>query len=216
MHLILIRHAESNHAHLGIFANKTSCTGLTELGFRQAQLLANRFHHTGELEKSTAIFSSPILRARQTAEALLHVLPVKTIQEIPELCELDTGEAEGLTRPEYEANFGAVDLAVEPDRPFAPGGESWSQFLSRVHNFLTDTSEKYPGQNVVAVTHSGFIYASLVTLLGIPRPGTGTWFVPQHTSITEWSNNGQRWQLERFNDTYHLISLKRLSQSSYK
>jgi broad specificity phosphatase PhoE len=211
MHLILIRHAESSHAHLGIFANKTACTGLTELGFRQARLLSERFRHTGEMKDCGVLLTSPILRARQTAEALLPALPVNSIQEEMDLCELDTGEAEGLTRAEYEARYGSFEIAVEPDRPFAPGGESWSQFLSRVHTFLTHTSEKYPDQMVVAVTHSGFIYASLVTLLGIPRPGTGTWFVPQHTSITEWSYNGQRWQLERFNDTYHLISLKRLS-----
>jgi broad specificity phosphatase PhoE len=205
MHLLLIRHAESNHAHQGIFANKSACTGLTELGFRQAQLLADRFRQTGEGEDCTALLSSPILRARQTAEALLPVLPLNSIQEEMGLCELYTGQAEGLTRPEYEARFGAVDLDVEPDRPFAPGGESWNQFLSRVQAFLSHAAEKYAGQKVIAVTHSGIIYASLVKLFDIPRPGTGTWFTPYNTSITEWLYQDNRWQLERFNDTYHLL-----------
>ena len=204
--IVLIRHAESVHAHQGVIADVAGCRGLTAAGFHQAQRLAARVHHTGELADCTALLCSPVLRARQTAEALVRVLPVTSLQADSNLCEVRPGEADGLTWAAYRARYGAFDLLAAPDRPFAPGGESWTQFVRRVQATVQHLAERFAGQTVVAVTHAGFIVVSVLALFDIPRPGTGARIDPGHTSLTAWSRTAGTWRLERFNDAYHLLT----------
>jgi broad specificity phosphatase PhoE len=127
MRLVLIRHGESDQARRGLIAGVSACTGLMERGITQAQQLANLLANTGELNDCVALLSSPVLRARQTAEILATALPVRTIEPDCDLCELHPGEADGLSdelsKEEYRSRYGAFDLQTSPDRPFAPGGE---------------------------------------------------------------------------------------------
>jgi len=60
---------------------------------------------------------------------------------------------------------------------------------------LTQYSEQYKDQNVVAVSHGGFIANALITLFDIPRPGTVTWLDPDITGLAEWRYADSRWAL---------------------
>lgn len=204
MRLILIRHAESEHAFRRVIADVKGCTGLTERGFQQAHMLASRLRATGEANDCATLLSSPVLRARQTADALLSVLPVRTVAIVPGIREIHPGVADGLTLKEYGATFGAFDLVASPDRPFAPGGESWLGFVNRVRATMTRLAEQFDGKTVVAITHAGFIVASVLALFDIPRPGTGARLEPVYTSLTERHFSDGVWQLVRFNDVYPL------------
>jgi hypothetical protein len=53
-------------------------------------------------------------------------------------------------------------------------------------------ADRFAGQTVVAVTHAGFVVASLLVLFDIPRPGTGASLEPSYTSLTEWRLSGTR------------------------
>jgi broad specificity phosphatase PhoE len=203
MRLVLIRHAESKHVRLKVITGRTICPGLTENGFIQAQRLAERFRESGELRDCAALFSSPLPRARQTAEAILPVFAGMMIEECADLCELDPGEAEGLTREAYRQRYGEFDLAAFPGRPYAPGGESWDGFLERVRAIHERLAERYAGKTVVAVTHAGFIVAAMLVMLAMPVSGARAWLEPSHTGITEWQVEKQRWVLVRYNDTAH-------------
>jgi len=55
MRLILIRHGESDHTLRNVIAGQTSCRGLTERGFQQAELLAHRFGVTSEVSDYQAL-----------------------------------------------------------------------------------------------------------------------------------------------------------------
>ena len=216
MRLILIRHAESEHARRGVIADVRGCTGLTDRGIEQARGLAHhltlpesmeqrrrRAGHRG-LDRYDALLSSPVLRARQTADALAAVLPGLRMEEDEGLCEVRPGEADGLTWEAYRSRYGAFDLVAEPDRPFSPGGESWNAFTTRVRATLDRLAHQFDGGTVVAVTHAGFIVASVLVAFGIPRPGTRARLDPRHTSLTEWRFADGIWQLERYNDVCHL------------
>ncbi|HUX88564.1 MAG TPA: histidine phosphatase family protein [Chloroflexota bacterium] len=206
MRLILIRHGESHHTRDGRLAWVSGCTGLTERGVAQSHQLANRLAHTGELNDVTALLSSPVPRARQTAEILASRLPVPTIETDCDLCELHPGAADGLSWEEYRSRFGIFDLQADPDRPFAPGGESWSEFVSRVGATLDRLAERFAGQTVVAVSHAGFVVVSMLDRLHIPPAGERARLEPIHTSLTEWRVSAMVWRLERYNDTSHLIA----------
>jgi broad specificity phosphatase PhoE len=204
MRLILIRHGESDQVTRNVIAGRVSCRGLSERGFKQAELLAQRFAVTGEVSDCQALLCSPVLRARQTAEVLARTLPVGLIEQDCDLCELHPGEADGLTWETYRATYGAFDLLTSPTRPFASGAESWEEFARRVRATLERLARRFAGQTVVAVTHAGFIVASVLVLFDIPRPGTRAHLDPGYTSLTEWHVAQARWQLVRFNDIAHL------------
>jgi broad specificity phosphatase PhoE len=207
MRLVLIRHGESQHSKLGIIAGVSGCPGLTEHGILQAQSLVNRLKETRELDDATILLSSPVPRARQTAEILARELPIRTVEFDCNLCELHPGEADGLTWEEYRTRFGTFDLQAEPDRHFAPSGESWSEMYARVRSTLGRLAERFDGKTVVAVTHAGFIVLSMLELFQIPTSGGRAWLEPSHASLTEWQISNDGWRLERYNDTYHLVAL---------
>jgi broad specificity phosphatase PhoE len=132
MRLVLIRHGESEHELRGIIAGASGCRGLTERGFQQTQALADRLRATGELQDCHALLCSPVLRVRQTTAVLAGALPVGAVEPDCGLCAVHPGEADGLSWADYRARYGWFDLVTLPTRPFAPGGESWSDFLLRI------------------------------------------------------------------------------------
>lgn len=204
MRLILIRHGESYASIEQTIADVAGCKGLTELGFHQVGMLAKRLAVTGELNQCSVLLSSPIARARQTAERLLEVLPVEAVRAEPDLRDLVPGEADGLSMAEYAVQFGRFSLRDEPDRPFAPGGETWTSFTARVRQTMHRLRTDYEGQTVVAACHSGFIVTSLFEIFAMPRHGTQAGLSPTYTGITEWHAAGDRWNLVRYNDAAHL------------
>ncbi len=204
MRLVLIRHGESRHGSAGVIAGVTGCAGLTERGFAQARLLADRLSSGGEVQELAILASSPVPRARQTADVLAAALAVPAIEDDCGLCEVHPGRADGLRWEEYRETFGEFDLLTSPDRVFAPGGESWSMFAARVRETLGNFADRFEGRTVVAVTHAGFIVASFLAIFDIPRPGTGARLDPAHTSLTEWQVADGVWRLVRYNDTRHL------------
>ena len=118
---------------------------LTEVGLRQAQLLAER---TKGL-KIDAIISSPMLRARQTAAptAALHGLDILVDDR---LIEQNYGIYEGVSR--RDEGF------LDNKRHFAwryPGGESMMDVAYRVYGLLEEIRAGYAGKNVLLVCHGG-------------------------------------------------------------
>jgi probable phosphoglycerate mutase len=204
MRLLLIRHAASQHSVLGRVADIRTCTGLTELGVQQAHRLAHRFRASGEAGDCQLLLSSPVRRARQTADILIPNLNPDLVTDDHALREIHPGCADGLRWQDYQATYGGFDLIAEPRRVFAPEGESWQAFLERVQATLLRLANEYEGKTVVAITHAGFIVASLLVLFAIPRPGTNARLEPRHTSLTIWEARAGNWQLERYNDAWHL------------
>jgi hypothetical protein len=97
-------------------------------------------------------------------------------------------------------------METEPDRVFAPGGESWNTFHERVLRMLDRLATEYADQTVVAVCHAGVIIASMRGLLGVPTQQPGARLRPANTGLTEWEYDADRdrWTLHTFNDVRHL------------
>lgn len=113
---------------------------------------------------------------------MLHLRPA---QEDCDSCELHPGDADGLTWDEYAARYGAFNMLQEPERPFAPGGESWSVFIHRTRTTVDLLATQFENQTVLAITRAGFLVACIHMLFDIPRPGTGARLEPGFTSVTE-------------------------------
>ena len=137
---------------------------LTETGQRQAAALARALRDF----EIHAIYSSPLLRARQTAGAIAEGRPLDVLA-VPELRECSVGRWEGLAwetiraeQPdEYEQFF-----ADPVNRPH-PGGESYRDVLDRAEPAINRILERHPGQNVVVVAHNMVNRVYLAEYVGI-------------------------------------------------
>jgi probable phosphoglycerate mutase len=208
MRLFLVRHGDAHAGLHGVVPGPRGCGGLTPLGRRQAEALREHLASSGHV-RADHLLSSVLPRAVETASIIAPGLGLESFGQECDLCEVHTGEADGLEWTEYTTRYGSLDMEAEPDRLFAPEGESWNSFNERVHRTLERLAGAYPDETVVAVCHAGVIMASIRVLFGIPHPGTGARLQPTNTGLTEWHHEPERdrWTLHRFNDTTHLLDL---------
>ena len=208
--LILIRHGESQATVDGVVAGERGCTGLSDLGRRQAEALRDRLAATGEIAADLLV-ASTLPRAIETAEVIAPALGLCEIVQVHELCELHPGECDAITWEEYDERYG-VDMKANPYTPIAPGGESLAEFNVRVGKALSNLADQHDGRSVVVACHGGVVMSSMVSFLGMPITRPVVLELPvTNTSITEWerpatgsSETVSPWSLLRYNDAAHL------------
>ena len=178
-HLYLIRHgrtAWNNDDRLQGWADEP----LDDVGRAQAGALAAWLHAV----TFDAIYSSPLRRARETAETLAqpHGLPL-TLDD--RLRERNVGEWTGLTLDEARARApGRFD--GDWRQAGAPGGEAQPALTARVAAALDDILVAHPEGVVAVVSHGGALSALLAHSLGIP-PGRAISFSFHNTAIARLS-----------------------------
>ena len=153
------------------------------------------------------LLSSPLPRARQTAEIIAPALG-RPIELEADLEEHRPGEADGCPFVDFAARFGMFDFRAEPDRPFAPGGESLREFHERVVSLLRRIETEREGATVLAVCHGGVIDAAFRSYLAIGLSDAfELWTL--NTSLTEFAiaTSDAPPQLRRYNDAAHLTGL---------
>lgn len=209
MRLILVRHGDAHAGFHGVIGGVTGCAGLTDLGRQQAEALRDHLAASGRIH-ADALIASTLRRAVETAAIIAPGLGLELGRQECDLCEVHTGEADGLTWEEYGTTYGGFDMQAEPDRVFAPEGDSWNSFHERVASILERVADEHPGQTVVAVCHAGVIMASMRMLLCIPHSGSVAQLRPTNTGLTEWERDDAtgRWRLHSFNEAGHLLGLE--------
>ena len=204
--LVLVRHGEAACNVAGIVGGRRGCTGLTQLGVRQAEALRDRLLRTEELAATEAVYASVLARARQTAAVIAPGIGGGSlaVAEECDLCELHPGEGDGLTWAAFSERFGEPDWDADPTTPLAPGGESWDGFVDRAAAALGTLAQRHRGGRVVAVCHAGVIESSLIAFVPV-SPRRRLKLRTAHVSLTEWEHDDdQGWRLLRYNDAAHL------------
>lgn len=203
MRLLFVRHGEAHAGFVGPIAGPRGDRGLTDLGRAQARALGDDLARSGRI-RADVLVTSILPRAIETAELIAPGLGLEISERDCDLCEVHTGEADGMDWAEYNRVHGPFDMEAEPDRPFAPGGESWNGFNRRVAGTLERLAHEHAGRTVVAVCHAGVIMASMRLLLGIEHLDVSAQLRPTNTGLTGWSQDDGRWRLLSFNETPHL------------
>ncbi|MGH7336969.1 MAG: histidine phosphatase family protein [Myxococcota bacterium] len=146
----------------------------------------------GVLIDADAAFSSPALRARQTAEAA-----GLSADRDPDLAECDFGCWTTLTLGEVHARDPEGLRAWFEDPHAAPhGGESQAQMAERVRRFLEHVDQG----TTVAVTHGGVVKVAMIQILGAPY--SSFWRIDvAPASITELRRRDGTWTVARTNWT---------------
>jgi broad specificity phosphatase PhoE len=97
---------------------------------------------------------------------------------------------------------------LSKDRPFAPGGESWTSFEERARLSLRRYGEA--AGTTVLVCHTGIIEVSFIAFAGLARRSQRFAMAPRNAAMTSWirleAESGVRWRLEVYNDAAHLWS----------
>ncbi len=202
--LVLLRHGQGKCNVQGLIGGRRGCTGLTELGRRQAALLASYVARTPELAAPSALVSSDLARATETMGIVARALgvPVGDVVVTQGLSELNPGAADALSWDEYRQRFTAPEWDLDHSVPLSPGGESWSGFVDRAGEALEDLVSSHPGGLVLAATHAGVIEASMLRFLVGSPSGAAHPRLRLRTaygSLSEWEHSAGRFQLRSYN-----------------
>ena len=144
MRLYIARHGETQWNVDNRISGRTDIP-LTDRGMEQAKLLAEKAVGKG----IQVILASPLLRARQTAQAVSDAIGVPILID-DRLIELDFGSFEG--KPRSDPDF----LRTRAQLPTRyPGGESAFDLAHRVYSLLEDVKRDYADKTVLLVCHGG-------------------------------------------------------------
>ena len=163
MIIYLVRHGQTDGSREGRYCGAIDIP-LNATGRAMAEALAS--HYGGE--PWAAIYSSPLQRARQTAEPLCKRTGL-VLEVEPGLREIEYGAWEGLLPEEARASdpklYGAWD--ADPGNVAPPGGESGHQIADRAVHALEAIRTRHPDGQVLAVAHKATIRVLVCALLGI-------------------------------------------------
>ena len=160
--LLLARHGETDWNRDSRFQGQAD-PPLNDRGRQQARALARRLAET----RISAIYTSPLARASETAEIVAHALGVP-VALVAELREIDVGSWSGLTRSDVAARF---PRAYRRWLEYGPGwddGESYEELGRRVVPALGRLAARHPSEEILVLTHGGPIRAALAYADGIP------------------------------------------------
>jgi probable phosphoglycerate mutase len=151
--LCLVRHGETDW-NAGKRIQGQIDIPLSELGHAQARATAHALRDAG----FTAIYSSDLIRARQTAEAAARLARLPVLLD-PGMRERHYGLFQGLNYAECETRFPA-DYARHKARDvrFVPaGGESLIEFAGRLAQAFDAIVRRHAGERVAVFTHGGVL-----------------------------------------------------------
>ncbi len=201
--LYLIRHGQSVGNSEGRFGGHTP-TPLSLLGQSQARITAEAL----KKERFTAIYSSDLRRAVQTAEPLAHLSSLD-VETTPAFRERSVGVLEGLTFNEAEKEFPAdyEALIYRDIHHVITNGESYAQLLKRTTKALDDILAKHHGGRIAIFAHTGTICFMTLKILGAINENTThtPWLITSNCGINKFEfreNNNIR--VLSINDTRHL------------
>jgi broad specificity phosphatase PhoE len=149
--LYFVRHGESEANLLRVFSNRDAPHNLTELGKTQVHALADKLRDI----PFVASYSSPILRARQSAAILSECLGLR-FETTEALREYDVGIFEGRSDDASWRQYAALHAAwIDGDvEACIEGGESYTQICARFEPLL-DRIRAHAEGNVLLLGHGG-------------------------------------------------------------
>jgi 2,3-bisphosphoglycerate-dependent phosphoglycerate mutase len=204
--VLLVRHGQSRGNAERRFGGH-SPTPLSELGRRQAEATARALAAEGV----TAVYSSDLLRAVQTAEPLSRATGLE-IRGTAAFRERSVGLMEGLTFEEAAEKY-PEEYAALLRRDFEhvlQGGESYRQLLDRAAAELDRAVAEHRGGTVAVFSHTGTICILVLHLMGaLDAPHLKpVWVSSANCGVTRFEiQHGGLTRLLRANDTRHLLDI---------
>jgi broad specificity phosphatase PhoE len=188
---------------------------LSRIGLEQAAALGRWLATVPKAESPAAVWVSPYLRARQTAEIALATAERSIPARVDErLRDRELGVLDLHTSLGVDVRFAAEAarrrwLGKFYYRP--PGGESWADVALRVRSVLHEMDATIDGQSVLVVAHDALVMLFLYVCLELDERRLLD-FAVDHTvpnaSVTRFTRSGPGggWQLDAFARDDHLVA----------
>ncbi|NSL85219.1 histidine phosphatase family protein [Chitinophaga solisilvae] len=188
--IAIIRHGSTSWNKAGRLQGHSDIP-LDEEGLDQALKLGQRLSG----ESWDVIYSSHLIRARQTAAVIATELGLESTLQDHRLGEAGGGLIEGTTEAERIEKWGESWMQQELGR------EPNAAVIGRGMAFLEELLTSHPGKNIVLITHGSFIRQMLAHLLPEEMPAPPPM---KNTSVTTLCFADSSWRCELFNCTTHL------------
>ncbi len=154
--IIFVRHGESEKNVKNVKSRSATKYPLTEIGRAEAEELAKKI--TGSVD---AIFTSPVLRAKETAATIAKKVSAPVIEN-ELITEYNWGKLEEMPAEELvkQASYLLYNNANAPaierfNNRLGETGETMGDVAARVKKFVELLSKEYQGKTVVVVSHGG-------------------------------------------------------------
>lgn len=172
IHLYIIRHTETEWNILKKMQGRGD-SPITDRGYQLAQEL----HHRVADMEFAQVYSSPMMRARRTAEIAFGDRYPITVDD--RLAEMDFGDLDGAHMPTVKAEMPELADAiwVHPENYVPLGdGETYPQVMERAQDFLNHIAAQYSGYagrdepdvNIAAVSHSVMLHSFWTVIEELP------------------------------------------------
>lgn len=154
---------------------------------------------------AAAMYSSDLLRARQTAQPISEALQLPVIL-LSALRERHFGRCEGMTIEEIALHYEEDARAIErhdPDYASPGGGESRRQHQVRVLDCINHLVNEHEGQTIVVVTHGGVLDVIYRRARDLPLETPRDYPIP-NAGINWLVIKSDQWVIENWGDATHL------------
>lgn len=205
--IVVVRHGETEWNADGRIQGHLDVE-LNDIGRQQATAVGERLSREGKI---SAIYSSDLKRAFETANLIATACGGLEVIKDPDLRERNLGDLQGLQlraaascSPEAYKAF----QSRKTDQEIPGGGESIDQLYQRCTTCLQNISTKHKGERVVVVTHGGVIRS--LNRRACPNKRSGGKVLNTSVSIFHLSD-GDNWALKSWGDVSHLSQTEYLS-----
>jgi phosphoserine phosphatase len=201
--IYLIRHGTTDWNKKEIFRGRIDCK-LNEAGHAEAQALAAYFQGTD----IAAIYSSPLSRASETAQAIGRPKSLSVISD-DAFMDMDFGEWQGLALEEVKNKYPALyrTWREQPQDILFPNGESLVQVRTRCWEGLQRVARENLEKITLIVTHRVITKVLICAVLDLDN--SHFWQIQQDTTAVNCIDyhNGN-FYASLINDTCHLKTIR--------
>lgn len=165
-HICVARHGETDWNHRGILQGWLDVP-INAQGRKQAHALANSLASAS----FSAVWSSPLVRAHETAEIVATALELAPPRCHAGLRERHFGAIQGIPKDELAERNPALLEQILRRNPAAEfvGGETMEEFADRLHAAFADIAALHEGERVLVVTHGWVLDVVTRHIGGLPR-----------------------------------------------
>jgi broad specificity phosphatase PhoE len=198
----LVRHGTTDWNKEEIFRGRADC-GLNETGQAEARALAAYFEDVA----MDAIYSSPLSRAAETAQAIASDRGLRVISD-PAFIDIDFGEWQGLPLKEVTEKYSELYRLwrERPQEITFPGGENLAQVRARSWQGFMRLLQENPQKTILIVSHRVVTKVLICAVLGLDD--SHFWRIKQDTTAVNcFEHTGGIFVISLLNDTCHLKSI---------
>ena len=202
--ILLIRHAVNDFVTTGKLAGRMAGVHLNEYGVAQAEALGKRLAEA----PLRCVYSSPIERTMETADAIVRHHPALSVQTHPAITEVDYGAWQGKAISELARRKMWGVVQEYPSRARFPNGETMRGAQARIVDAIEALTRQHPEQMIALVFHADLIKMALAHYLGM-HLDVFQRIVISPASISTLHLSHSRPFISGMNDIAHLLELER-------